>query len=77
MICPYCKSEDTGILDSKQQPGLRRRRYTCHNCNKRFTTHEIAVVNIRKNTTPGVYVSTDGCWVSPNLAEDEKFFEKL
>lgn len=67
MVCPFCNSENTGIVDSKQQSGLRRRRYKCNNCNKRFTTHEIAVVNIHKNMVPGVYISEDGCWVSPNL----------
>ena len=67
MVCPYCKSEDTGIIASKQLPGLRRRRYHCNNCNERFTTHELAVVNIHKNTVPGIYISEDGCWVSPNL----------
>jgi len=42
MQCPYCKNEDTKVLDSRVSPdqiSIRRRR-TCAQCDKRFTTYE-------------------------------------
>ena len=42
MICPFCRSEDTRVLDSrmvKDQQAIRRRR-VCNDCEKRFTTYE-------------------------------------
>lgn len=40
MICPKCNSENTRCHESRQQPLYRRRRYTCLDCNERFTTKE-------------------------------------
>lgn len=42
MHCPFCQSDDTKVLDSRQIEGgaaIRRRR-ECDVCNKRFTTYE-------------------------------------
>ena len=42
MKCPYCKSENTGVIDSRDSDdgdSVRRRR-ECHDCVKRFTTYE-------------------------------------
>jgi transcriptional repressor NrdR len=42
MHCPFCKAEDTQVIDSRvSDPGdsIRRRR-RCPACNKRFTTYE-------------------------------------
>jgi len=42
MRCPYCFSEDTQVIDSREtedQAAVRRRR-ECTKCEKRFTTYE-------------------------------------
>jgi len=42
MRCPYCKSGDTRVLDSRsteEHDAIRRRR-ECADCNRRFTTYE-------------------------------------
>jgi transcriptional repressor NrdR len=42
MKCPFCKSDDTQVIDSRvsdEGDSIRRRR-RCTNCNKRFTTYE-------------------------------------
>jgi transcriptional repressor NrdR len=42
MKCPYCKSENTGVIDSRLSDdgeSVRRRRQ-CEDCEKRFTTYE-------------------------------------
>ena len=42
MRCPYCFSEDTQVIDSREtedQAAVRRRR-ECSKCEKRFTTYE-------------------------------------
>lgn len=42
MICPYCKSKETKVVDKRdidEEPVSRRRR-ECTNCRKRFTTYE-------------------------------------
>ncbi len=40
MKCPYCKGEDSKVIDSRDaNDGIRRRRQ-CLNCNSRFTTYE-------------------------------------
>lgn len=41
-MCPFCKSEDTRVIDSRfarDQQAIRRRR-CCNICNRRFTTYE-------------------------------------
>jgi transcriptional repressor NrdR len=42
MKCPYCKFDDTAVIDtrvSEDGSSIRRRR-ECEQCNKRFTTYE-------------------------------------
>jgi len=42
MKCPYCKADDTGVVDSRLSDdgdSVRRRR-ECQECGKRFTTYE-------------------------------------
>jgi len=40
--CPYCKADDTAVIDSRESEdgdSVRRRR-RCEKCDKRFTTYE-------------------------------------
>lgn len=42
MKCPYCKSDETAVIDtrvSEDGQSIRRRR-ECESCDKRFTTYE-------------------------------------
>jgi transcriptional repressor NrdR len=41
MKCPFCKHEDTQVLDTRvsEDDSIRRRR-RCNDCEKRFTTYE-------------------------------------
>lgn len=42
MKCPYCGKSDSAVIDSResdQEDAIRRRR-SCGNCQKRFTTYE-------------------------------------
>jgi transcriptional repressor NrdR len=42
MKCPFCKAEDTAVIDSRMSDdgdSVRRRR-KCESCEKRFTTYE-------------------------------------
>ncbi|MBL7170069.1 MAG: transcriptional repressor NrdR [Candidatus Aenigmarchaeota archaeon] len=42
MICPYCNSQDSKVIDKRETPDskLTRRRRECLKCKKRFTTYE-------------------------------------
>ena len=43
MICPYCGSDKNKVVNSRSSRGgasIRRRR-ECHDCDRRFTTHEM------------------------------------
>ena len=42
MICPYCNSQDTKVIDKRETSDLKatRRRRECLKCSKRFTTYE-------------------------------------
>ena len=42
MRCPFCKAEDTQVIDSRvnDQTNSIRRRRNCSKCEKRFTTYE-------------------------------------
>ncbi|VWL85253.1 transcriptional regulator NrdR [Oceanivirga miroungae] len=44
MRCIVCKSEDTGVIDSRVIGNQVKRRRECKNCGKRFTTIEIAIL---------------------------------
>lgn len=40
-MCPFCRSGDTSVVDSRaSQPFVIRRRRKCLNCDRRFTTYE-------------------------------------
>jgi transcriptional repressor NrdR len=42
MQCPFCKSQDTAVIDSREAENgdaIRRRR-VCESCERRFTTYE-------------------------------------
>lgn len=50
MYCPFCKNEDTRVVDSRvfdDGQGIRRRR-SCNECGRRFTTVESAVMAVVK-----------------------------
>lgn len=61
MKCPYCKSDDDRVVDTRSSDageGIRRRR-ECLNCGRRFTSHEkVEVINvmvIKKNGTKQLF----------------------
>lgn len=50
MLCPYCNSEDTSVLESRDSEDgtVTRRRRECHKCDKRFTTYErVEVIDLK------------------------------
>ncbi|MBA4025236.1 MAG: transcriptional repressor NrdR [Gordonia sp.] len=52
MHCPFCKNEDTRVVDSRvadEGQAIRRRR-SCSQCGRRFTTVESAVLAVVKRT---------------------------
>lgn len=50
MFCPYCQSEETKVVDKRDNPdtNITRRRRECDECHKRFTTYE-RIENITLN----------------------------
>ncbi|MFT5258749.1 MAG: transcriptional repressor NrdR [Saprospiraceae bacterium] len=42
MRCPFCQSEDTRVIDSRESDSGEtvRRRRTCQSCSERYTTYE-------------------------------------
>jgi transcriptional repressor NrdR len=52
MHCPYCRSTDTRVLDSRvaEDGGAIRRRRTCPSCEKRFTTVEQMQLTVLKRS---------------------------
>ena len=53
MHCPYCKSTDTRVLDSRvaDDGGSIRRRRTCSECERRFTTLEQMQLMVLKRSS--------------------------
>lgn len=47
MRCPYCKNEDTDVIDSREvmDKDVTRRRRECAGCRRRFTTYERAEID--------------------------------
>ena len=45
MYCPYCKKQQTRVIDTSHDTrgGIRRRR-ECMNCQERFSTYERAII---------------------------------
>ena len=60
MLCPFCKSEDTQVKDSRpsEDGAAIRRRRQCGSCSARFTTFErvhlrdISVIKTDGRRTP-------------------------
>ena len=52
MHCPYCRHTDTRVLDSRvaDDGGAIRRRRTCQECGKRFTTVEQMQLTVLKRS---------------------------
>ena len=60
MKCPFCKNEDTKVLDSRDVDEAVRRRRQCLDCEHRFTTyerHELGHITVIKKD--GTRVSFD------------------
>lgn len=64
MHCPFCKAEDTRVVDSRvaEDGALVRRRRECERCDARFTTFEKAELQmpqiVKRNGTPEPYDET-------------------
>ena len=52
MICPFCRFEDSRVVDSRPiEDGTQiRRRRECPQCSQRFSTQEVALLNIIKRS---------------------------
>ena len=52
MHCPFCRSTDTRVLDSRvaEDGSAIRRRRTCPSCEKRFTTLELMQLTVVKRS---------------------------
>ena len=52
MRCPYCRHPDSRVVDSREAEDgqLIRRRRSCPECGKRFTTYEEAVLAVVKRS---------------------------
>jgi transcriptional repressor NrdR len=50
MLCPYCNSDQTSVLESRESEDgtVIRRRRECDKCKKRFTTYErVEVIDLK------------------------------
>lgn len=50
MICPYCSSNQTSVLESRESEDgtVVRRRRQCNKCGKRFTTYErVEIIDLK------------------------------
>ncbi len=50
MLCPYCASDQTSVLESRESEdgSVTRRRRECNKCGKRFTTYErVEVIDLK------------------------------
>ncbi len=50
MFCPYCLSDQTSVLESRESEDgtVTRRRRECNKCTKRFTTYErVEVIDLK------------------------------
>jgi len=52
MKCPFCRAEDSRVIDSRviKDGGAIRRRRECSSCQRRFTTAETALLNVVKRS---------------------------
>jgi len=54
MKCPYCRSSDSRVVDTREAGGAIRRRRECKACKQRFTTYE------RVRSAPVMVIKRDG-----------------
>lgn len=52
MRCPFCRAEDSRVIDSRviEDGGAIRRRRECSACQRRFTTAETTLLNVVKRS---------------------------
>ena len=52
MKCPFCRAEDSRVIDSRviEDGGAIRRRRECSSCQRRFTTAETTLLNVVKRS---------------------------
>ncbi|MEV0246196.1 transcriptional regulator NrdR [Nocardia sp. NPDC050712] len=52
MHCPYCRHPDSRVVDSREaeEGAAIRRRRSCPNCGRRFTTVETAILSVVKRS---------------------------
>ncbi|GAA0377020.1 transcriptional repressor NrdR [Acrocarpospora corrugata] len=52
MHCPFCRHPDTRVVDSRstEDGGAIRRRRTCPECGRRFTTQETVLLMVSKRS---------------------------
>ena len=52
MNCPFCRVADTRVIDSRtaEDGAAIRRRRQCERCERRFTTSEVASLNVVKRS---------------------------
>ena len=48
MICPFCGTQDTRVIDSRLDTSTNqvRRRRECCECKQRYTTYEVAFLDL-------------------------------
>ncbi|GHU54512.1 transcriptional repressor NrdR [Clostridia bacterium] len=56
MKCPYCRFEDSKVIDSRDADNKKRRRRECLSCGRRFTTYEsIELIPLMVKKSDGTY----------------------
>lgn len=59
MQCPYCDAEDTKVIDSRQIEAYQiKRRRSCGQCGRRFTTIEARLLNLPKLVKSSGYLES-------------------
>ena len=59
MQCPYCDAEDTKVIDSRQIEAYQiKRRRSCCQCGRRFTTIEARLLNLPKLVKSSGYLES-------------------
>ncbi|MFC1711103.1 transcriptional regulator NrdR [Patescibacteria group bacterium] len=62
MLCPYCNSNQTSVLESRDSEDgtVTRRRRECGKCSKRFTTYErVEIIDLKVVKKDGKLVNFD------------------
>ncbi len=85
MICPYCKSKNTKVVDKRDsEDSITRRRRECLSCGRRFTTYEkVEKSSIKVLKKDGTFQTFDkdkiihGIRVAAQKRLDEKTVESL